>query len=75
MITENCDKYVKNGKYGITVFSIIIIIATLKKINVIDILFGNNFDTFFIIVLVFAFIVSMILLMPYITCISKYKRY
>lgn len=71
MTTKNCDKYVKNGKYGIAVFSIIIIIGILKKTNVFNTLFGNSFDTLAIVV---TFIVSMLLLMPYITCISKYKK-
>ncbi len=75
MITENCDKYIKKAKYGIVVFSIIIIIGALKKTNVFDSLFGTSFDSLAILIIVFAFVISMILLMPYITCLSKYKRY
>lgn len=70
MMIENCDKYIKKAKYGTIIFLTIIITGVLKKMNI----FNSDLDIFFIIWVVFAFILSTKLSMPYFTCLLKYKH-
>ena len=70
---KNCDKYIKKGKYGLMLFSTVIIIGILKKTKVIDNI-GDTLDIFLIMWIVIATTISIILFMPYINCLSKYKK-
>jgi len=72
MMTENCDKYVKKALIGFVLFSTIILLILLKKIQFLEAF--NHLNSYFILYIIIVFIISMKLLMPYITCLSKYTK-
>lgn len=74
MMTENCDKYIKKAKYSVLIFLVPIFIGILKKTGILDYFFGSSYDVYFIGTIIIAGIYSLILMMPYINCLSKNKN-
>jgi hypothetical protein len=75
MINEDCDKYIKKAKYGVLIICFNILLVSIGKSNY----FSNNlidiFTTVILIILAISFIAITILINPYLTCLSKYKRF
>ena len=71
---EDCGKYIRKMKLGIFVFGTNLPIVLLKKFGYLDKWFNHALDAFFISWIVISFIVTMILITPYMRCLSQYRK-
>jgi len=70
-MAKDCEKYIKKAKKGALIFSTIFIIMVLKKSSILD---SYDIDVFLFIWILSAGIIGMKLYMPYVFCLSQYKR-
>jgi Mn2+/Fe2+ NRAMP family transporter len=75
MINENCDKYIKRAKYGVLIICFNLLLVFIGKSNYFSSEIMEIFTTVILIILAISFIAITVLINPYLTCLSKYKRF
>jgi len=73
MITESCDKYIKKAKIGLVVLFINILFVLIAKSGYFSIEIVETLTSFILFILLVSFIAIVILINPYMVCLSKYK--
>jgi hypothetical protein len=73
MITESCDKYIKKAKIGLVVLFINILFVLIVKSGYLSIEIVETLTSFILFILLVSFIAIVMLINPYMVCLSKYK--
>ncbi len=74
MLNEDCDKYIQKAKYGVLIICFNILLVLIGKSSYLSSAMIENFTTLILIILAISFIAITILINPYLTCLSKYKK-
>ena len=75
MLNENCDKYIKKAKYGVLIICFNILLVFIGKSDYFSSSMMEILTTVILTIIVINFIAITMLLNPYLTCLSKYKKF
>jgi len=73
-VLEECNKLSLKMKIGFALFATNAPFVLLKKAGYIDEWFGHSLDAYFISWIVITWVVSLVLVMPWVRCITDYNR-
>ena len=71
---EDCSKYIKQAKKGVLIASSILLLVFLKSLGLLDDPSISKYNGLFILYILVVSIIAFKMALPYITCISKYKK-